>query len=221
MPSVRARVTRWTLGGGVLLVAIGVYAGLTAAVIGLSRPRAPALPDGPALIERIREVARLEALDVELRKQVSWAPDPVASGSLVVDVLHWAKDLVRPVEGTMWVAGTAHVGVDLARLDVARIHVVDRVAWIDLPPLVTDVALDPAGTHALRGNLDQEGTARLLAKARLHLVFEVERDVAVQAKARVAVEKALRGLLLPLGFAAVEFAPPPTRSGRPHPPAEA
>jgi len=209
----RRRVIRWFVGGGLVALAVGVYAGLSLSVLSTA-PRPPSLPDGVALVERVREVARLEALDVELRKQVSWRPDPVASGSMAVDLIRWASDAVRPVEGTMWVAATAHVGIDLSRLDAARITVRERTAWIDLPALVTTVSLEPASTHAIRSNLGPDQTMALLDKARSHLTFEVERDVRTQARARVSVERALRGLLLPMGFDSIEFAAPPARTVR-------
>src|SRR5687767_12800164 len=58
--------------------------------------RRPKLPDPPALVLQMREVARLETLDVTLYKKVSFEPDPEPSATVIGDVLTWAKFTLRP-----------------------------------------------------------------------------------------------------------------------------
>jgi hypothetical protein len=55
-----------------LVLAFALGAGL---VWQLTR-RPERLPDGPALVLKIREVARLETLDVSLYKKIDFSPDP-------------------------------------------------------------------------------------------------------------------------------------------------
>ena len=48
-----------------MLVLVALAAGAVGAFLWL-RPKPPALPDTPALVTRVREVARLETLEVSL-----------------------------------------------------------------------------------------------------------------------------------------------------------
>ena len=59
----------------------------------------PPLPDAPALIVKVREVSRLETLDVTLYKKVDFAPDPRPSESGWVQFAQWVKEGISPSRG--------------------------------------------------------------------------------------------------------------------------
>src|SRR3954470_6040392 len=70
------------------------------------------LPDGPALILKVREVARLETLDVSLYKKVDFTPDPRERDSIWGAVAQWASYTLRPPRGRAIVFAVAHLGLD-------------------------------------------------------------------------------------------------------------
>ena len=167
--------------------------------------RGPGQNDGPALVLRMREVARLTALDVELHQKVTFTPDPPPSRGLAHDVAAFLKDAVRPDEGTAIVFGTAHLGVDLARLDESAVHTHGDVVEIVLPPLVAHVEVLPEDTEIVRSNLDSAQTGALLEVARERMERAVEGDRALQERARAATKAALTALFQAAGFATVRF----------------
>jgi hypothetical protein len=189
------------------LLALAVLGLAAGAGLGLALRlgRAPALPDPPAVATRIREVARLEALDVALYKKVAFSPEPVEAGSLWGDVAGWLRHVFRTPHGKAIVFADAHLGLDLARLDASRVRVTGRTAEIALPPVEVRVALRPGETEVIGSNLDSAETARLLELARAAFEREVQADAALRARARSSAERAIRGLLLGLGFAEVRF----------------
>src|SRR5512142_852605 len=128
-----------------VLVALGGGLGLGLG-LRLAR-RAPALPDPPAVVLRIREVARLETLDVALYKKVTFSPDPAPGDSLWQDVTGWLRHALRTPRGKAIVFADAHLGLDLAKLDAASVRVAGREVWIVLPPLRVEVALRPGETE--------------------------------------------------------------------------
>ena len=65
-----------------IAVACLLAAALGAGAVWHFTQRAPPLPDAPALVVKVREVARLQALDVSLYKKVIFAPDPRETGSV-------------------------------------------------------------------------------------------------------------------------------------------
>ena len=71
----------------------------------------------------MREVARLETLDVSLYKKVSFEPEPQPTGSLVGDALTWAKFTLRPPRGKAIVFADVHLGLDLSRLSADSLRV--------------------------------------------------------------------------------------------------
>ena len=79
-----------------LLLGLAIGAG---AVLGwrlLVPSRAPP-PDAPAVVEKVRQVARLEALQVSLYKKISFAPEPTEAGSVWGDLAGWLRHVVdRP-----------------------------------------------------------------------------------------------------------------------------
>jgi hypothetical protein len=187
-----------------LLVALALGAGLGLA-LRLGRPGPPPLPDPPAVVTAVRELARLETLEVRLWKKVSFLPEPQAAGSFWGDVAGWVRHTVNRPHGKAIVFGDARVGLDLGKLDASSIKVVDRAVFLVLPPLHTTVALRPGETEVIGSNLDSTETAELLQLAQDAFEREVSADRALNERARASAERALRGLLLGLGFARVSF----------------
>src|ERR1700704_575795 len=74
--------------------------------------REPALPDGPALILKVRDVARLETLDVTLYKKIDFAPDPRPLDSTWGMVAQYVKEKISPSRGKAIVFAIAHMSVD-------------------------------------------------------------------------------------------------------------
>src|SRR5437764_837175 len=66
------------------------------------------LPDPPALVLKVREVARLETLDVSLYKKIDFSPDPQPTGSTWADVVQWASYSLRPPRGRAIICAGAH-----------------------------------------------------------------------------------------------------------------
>jgi len=182
-------------------LAIGAGAALTGRLLA-SRPRPP---DPPALVERIREVARLETLDVSLYKKVSYAPEPVPAGSLWGEVAAWARHTLRPPQGRAIVFADAHLSVDVSRLGPGALRTRGREAWLVLPPPQVRVELKPGETEVIGGNLDSAETAQLLELARAAFERQVESDRALRERALGQARRALTALLLGLGFDRVHF----------------
>jgi uncharacterized protein DUF4230 len=191
----------------VLLVLFGlaIGAGLGLAVKLLPGRAAP-LPDPPAVVLRIREVARLEALDVALYKKVTFAPEPTPAGSLWGDVAGWLHHTFNAPRGKAIVFADAHLALDLERLDASSVRVTGRTVTLPRPPLRTTIVLRPGETEIIGSNLDSADTARLLELARRAFEREVQSDAALQARARASGERAIRNLLYALGFGEVVFA---------------
>src|SRR3954451_950767 len=79
--------------------------------------RSPPLPDAPAIIVKVREVARLTTLDVSLYKKIDFTPDPREQPTVWGALAQWASYSVRPPQGRAIVFAVAHLGVDLRKLD--------------------------------------------------------------------------------------------------------
>lgn len=195
-----------------LVLGLAVGAGLGLALRALRR--APALPDPPAVVTQIREVARLETLEVALHKKIAFAPDPSAADTLWGDVAGWLRHTLRAPRGKAIVFAVARLGLDLSRLDASSVRVQEREVYVVLPPLRAVVELRPGETEIIGSNLDSGETARLFELARAAFEREVEADRALQERARASAERQVRALLVTLGFAAVHFveAPPATPS---------
>ena len=167
--------------------------------------RTPEPPDPPAVAIRIREVARLETLDVALYKKVTFAPEPSAADSLWGDVAGWLRHSFRTPRGKAIVFADAHLGLDLARLDASSVRVRGGEVWIALPPVRVTVELRPGETEIIGSNLDSAETARLLELARDAFQREVEADRGLRERARASAERQIRALLSTLGFSAVHL----------------
>ncbi len=153
----------------------------------------------------MRDVARLETLDVNVYKKVGYAPEPVGTGNVWTDVFLWAKEVLAPSRGRAIVFGTVHVGLDLGRLDANAFAVHGGRVDVVLPPLQTRAEVRPAETEVIQSNLDSAQTGQLLELARVAFERDAMADAALQARARASAEVALRGLLYSLGFRDVRF----------------
>jgi hypothetical protein len=174
------------------------------------------LPDAPALILKVREVARLETLDVSLYKKVDFSPDVRPSESGWVQFAQWVKEGISPSRGKAIVFAIAHLSVDLRKLDVDGLRVSGRRVEVVLPRVQTRVELLPAQTEIIGSNLDSEQTAQLFDKAKNAFEGEVNADQALQERARASAEQSLRSLFVGLGFTEVVFVetlPPGPRHG--------
>jgi len=174
------------------------------------------LPDPPTIVEKVKEAARLETLDVTLYKTVSFAPDPERStGSLARDVVSWAKFTLLPKEGKAIVFAVVHVGLDLERLDAQHLRVRGDSVEVALPPVVTAVELRPGDTVVVGSNLDSQQTMQLLELSKDLFGAQVRTDPGLQMKAKAANERAIRAMLITLGFRNVTFADAPPSAANP------
>ncbi len=167
--------------------------------------RGPELPDPPAVATQIREVARLETLEVSLYKKVAFAPEPSPADSTWGDVVGWLRHTFRTPRGKAIVFAIARVGLDLSKLDPSSVRVSGREVFVVLPPLRTTVELRPDETEIVGSNLDSAETARLFELARAAFERQVVADAALRGRARASAERQIRALLATLGFAAVHF----------------
>ena len=188
-----------------IAVACLLAAALGAGAVWHFSHREPPLPDAPALAVKVREVARLQTLDVSLYKKLSFAPDPRDTGSVWGDLLQWASFSVRPPRGKAIVFAEAHLSVDLGRLDASSLRVTGRRVEAVLPKVQVQVELKPAETEVIGSNLDSKETAQLFELARTAFQREVEADQVLQARARASAEQSLRALFLGLGFTEIAF----------------
>jgi len=163
------------------------------------------LPDAPALILKVREVARLESLDVSLYKKIDFAPDPQPSESGWVQFAQWIKEGVSPARGKAIVFAIAHLSLDLRKLDVGGLRVSGRHVEVVLPPVQTRIELLPAQTEIIGSNLDSQETADLFQAAKNGFEGDVAADKGLQAQARASAQQSLRSLFVGLGFDEVAF----------------
>jgi hypothetical protein len=174
-------------------------------------------PDTASVITKMREVARLETLDVTLYKKIAFAPEPEVSGDFWRDVLAWARFSLGAPRGKAIVFADAHLGLDLGKLGPDRLLVRGRSVWVSLPPVRATIELKPGETEIIESTLDAAQTAKLFELAREAFQRQIEADDVLRARARAGAERAVRSLLLELGFTDVSFVesvpaggPPPT-----------
>jgi hypothetical protein len=187
------------------LLVLGLAVGLGLGLAFRAFRRAPELPDPPAVATQIREIARLETLEVTLYKKITFAPGPSPADSVWGDLAGWMRHTFAAPRGKAIVFAIARLGLDLSRLDASSVQVRDREAYVVLPPLRTTVELKPEDTEVVGSNLDSAETARLFDLAKAAFVREVAADALLHAKARASAERQVRALLLTLGFRAVHF----------------
>jgi uncharacterized protein DUF4230 len=204
----------------VVLVALAAGTGL-GLVLGLAARRRPPLPDPPAIALRIREVARLETLDVTLYKKVSFAPEPAAADSVWGDVAGWLRHTFRAPRGKAIVFADAHLGLDLSTLDASRVRIAGRAVEVALPDVRATVELRPGETEVIGSNLDSAETAQLLELAKTAFERELAADRALRARARASAGRSIRALLAGLGFTEVVFVGEPISAAWSAPPGQA
>lgn len=170
------------------------------------RGAAPRLPDGPIVVERLRDVARLETLDVSLHEVIHFQPDPVYSDSKLKMVFEFAKqELKLHDRGTAVVFAEAHVGFDLSKLSPENVRIQGGQVTVKLPPLSTQVELLPEQTLVVDSNLDSQQTMQLLEVAKQRFEARMLQDARIKDRARASSERALRALLITLGFQDIQF----------------
>ncbi|MEW5848094.1 MAG: DUF4230 domain-containing protein [Myxococcota bacterium] len=203
---------------GVKGAVVGFVLGVSCAAgtwVALRAPPSPSwlAPDPPALVERMREVARLETLEVSLYRKVSFEPEtPPPSTSTLRNIANWASATVAPERGRAIVFANAQLGLDLSRLDPSTMRVQGRRIDLVLPPIRTRVELRPGETEIIHSNLDSAHTAQMLEQARQAIENDVANDVALRRRAQQSAQRALTALLISLGFQEVRFVeslPPP------------
>jgi hypothetical protein len=196
-----------------LLLALVLGLGIGAGVMLMLRafPARRPVPDPPAVVERVREVAELETLHVSLYKKVTFAPEPSQADSVWGDLAGWLRYTFREPRGKAIIFADAHLGLDLSKLDAQSVRVQGRTVEVRLPPIKVEVVLKPGETEVIGSNLDSAETAHLFELAKRAFEREVSADAALRDRARGSAERAIRGLLLSVGFDEVRFAegPPP------------
>lgn len=189
----------------VISIVAAVAVGAAGAVLWLRPPPKPALPGGPAVITQMREAARLETLELSLYKKVVFTPDPPpASDSVWRDVVSWARYNLQNPHGRAILFAKVHLGLDLSKLDPDHVRVQGDRVLVVLPPVSAQVELLPGETEIIDSNLDSQQTAQLLEAAKHAFEAEVLADPQLRERARGSGERALRGLVLSLGFREVQ-----------------
>ena len=191
------------------LIGVMLVFGAGAALSWLLQQSATRTPPPSVLMERIREVARLETLEVRLYQRVSFAPDAVPAQSVWGDVVNWVRDSLMKKEGRALVFADVSLGLDLGKLDASQLRVKGHEVEVALPPLTAQVTLRPEDTEVIDSNLDSQQTAQLFALAKDAFERQVQADAPLQQKARASAERSIRALLLAAGFRTVTFVPWP------------
>lgn len=201
-------MNRWLVRCAVL---VGVF---TLGAVVFAQWSQPQPQSSAAVVTRMREVARLETLDVTVYRKVTLEPDPPPSTSVLGDVYQFARHTVTPQRGRAIVFGDAHLGLDLSKLDADHVRIRGERIEVVLPPVEVKVELRPDETEIIGSNLDSAQTAQLLALGKAMLERDVRGDRALQQRARASAERALIALLQTLGFGDVVFidSAPPLRA---------
>ena len=93
----------------------------------------------------MREVTRLETLDVSLYKKVTFSPEPKAEDALWKDVINWAAYKLNTPRGRAIVFADVHLGYDFQRIDTSSLQVTGTKVEVALPPLEVKVELRARG----------------------------------------------------------------------------
>ena len=177
---------------------------LGAGVVWHFSQRPKQIADGPSLILKVREVARLETLDVQLYKKVTFVADlPLPSDSTVRNVIRFVT--YREQQGKAIVFAVAHLSIDLRKLEAAHLAVQGRKIEVILPRVETRIELLPAQTEILGSNLDSDQTAKMFDAAKNAFESDVASDPELKERARESARQSLRGLFHGLGFEEVAF----------------
>ncbi|QSQ13043.1 DUF4230 domain-containing protein [Myxococcus landrumensis] len=183
---------------------LGVAAGVLVAGW-LMKPTPASLPDTASVVQQMREVTRLETLQVSLYKKVTFTPEPEATDALWKDVVNWARHTLQNPHGRAIVFADAHLGFDFQRIGPGSLHVAGTKVQVVLPPVDVRIELRPGETEVMDSNLDSTQTAQLLEKAKVAFERDVRADSRLQQRARDSAERSLRVLLLTLGYREVLF----------------
>lgn len=186
------------------LITVAALAGAAVAAWLLRSPLFNA-PEPPTVVERMKEVARLETLHLSVYKKINFAPEPASSDTLWGDVKNWVRFNVRQPEGRAIVFAEVELGMDLERLTPQSVRIRGSTVEVVLPPTEAQVRLIPAETEVIDSNLDTEETAQLFDKAKVAFEREVMNDRKLMDRARASNERAIRALLITLGFREVVF----------------
>jgi len=191
----------------VLVLGTLLGAGVVLAVLQTRPPPRVEERDVPIVIEKIREVARLESLTVLTFKKISFEPEPTPADSTVGEIANWASKTVYPRRGRLILFADVHMGLDLQKLDSNAIRSKGKKLQMVLPPIITHVELRPGDTEVVESNLKAEQLAQMMEHGRRQMEVEVQRDPVLKARAEQSAERALRAFLLSSGFESVEFVP--------------
>jgi hypothetical protein len=163
----------------------------------------PTPPPAVSFVTELREVARLETLDVGLHKKIIFSPDVPPPASAWAAVWAWAREVLEPRQARVIVFAVAHLGLDLEALTPEAMEQDGRRLYLVLPPLDVTVELLPGETEVIGSNLDAAQTAALFEAARAAFAADVLRDPRLRARAEGAARRALTHFLATLGFEAV------------------
>jgi len=178
-----------------------LFAVVAVAVAGaLLRVERLAASEPPAVIERIRDVQRLEVLEVTVHKKITYAPDPKPEATLLGGVWAYARETVAPKRGRALVFANARFFVDLRRLKPEQVRVSGDQVTLELPEPEIEANVLPGETEIVASNLDSADTAAMLESAEGELKASVLRDVKLRERAREAAARTMTGLLKGLGF---------------------
>jgi hypothetical protein len=200
----------------VLLVVLAVLVlglGLGLGVRFLRRSARP-LPDPAAVAVQVREIARLETLEVSLYKKVTFTPDPSPADSFWRDVVGWLRHTFATPAGKAIIFADARLGLDLDKLGAGNVKVIGQTVFVVLPPIKVTVELKPGETEIIGSNLDSNETAQLLDLAKTAFEHEVTSSPQLRQRARASAERAITSLLVVLGFAEVRFVDVLPNAGR-------
>jgi len=204
----RSHLLRWAHPAqALLLAAVALSLGI---LWGRSHPSSrPARRSSPAMIQKLREVARLETLEASLYKKIVFEPGPVPAGSLWGDVINWARHSLRAPRGRAIVFADAHYSFDLDAIDESSLEVSpDQAVAVRLPRLRVRIELRPAETEVIGSNLDAEETAQLFELARTAFEREALADPTLRDRAIRSAERSIQALFLGLGFREVKLITP-------------
>ncbi len=187
-----------------LLVGLGMGLGITVGTLEALRPNKPAPPpeDMRPVVERLREIARLETLEVSVYRKVRFEPAIPKSEGALGDVANWARQTLAPRKGRAVVFADALLSVDLRRVDARATG--NRVVVV-IPDVLTRVILKPAETEILESNLRPDEHQAMLSEALDTLQREVSQDRALRARAKRSAQRALEDFLKGAGYQEVVF----------------
>src|SRR5512140_392173 len=141
-----------------LALALGLGAGAGVLLVSRAFPARRPVPDPPAVVMQVREVANLETLHVSLYKKITFAPEPSPADNIWGDLAGWLRYTFREPRGKAIIFADAHLGLDLAKLSVQDLRIEGRTVELALPPVQIEVVLKPGDTEVIGSNLDSAQT---------------------------------------------------------------